>query len=36
MTQQELYEEYRRTVIRTENGQTAISFYTWLRNIGVM
>lgn len=36
MTQQELYEEYRRTVIRTRDGQPAISYYTWLRNIRVM
>lgn len=34
MTQEELYREYQRTVLRCRDGRPAISFYTWLRNIG--
>jgi len=34
MTEEELYREYQRTIIRTRDGQPAVSFYTWLRNIG--
>ena len=36
MTQEELYGEYQRSVVRTRNGQPIISFYTWLRNIGAL
>jgi hypothetical protein len=37
MTQEEeLYQAYRRDVLRTRDGQPVISFYTWLRNIGAL
>lgn len=32
----ELRSEYERNVIRTRNGEPAISFYLWLRNIGAL
>ena len=36
MTEKELYEEYQKRVIRTRDGRPAVSFYTWLRSVGVM
>lgn len=36
MIEEELYREYQRSVIRTVRGEPAISFYTWLRNIGAL
>lgn len=36
MNIEELRSEYERNVIRTHNGEPAISFYLWLRNIGAL
>lgn len=36
MNIEELRREYERSIIRTRDGEPAISFYLWLRNIGAL